>query len=262
MIRYFNEHIGAWYSFLIHLAIFSALLLFSTRSILKAPIYLQVAEINLAIPPKKTNSPAPLEKVKPASSDAPATHQPQPRVIPLPATPKENIKPMSVAPEITTPSKEADAGYLKNEPAKEVHENAIAPAVQQATPQQATVTEPQRPGAVTLSEQAQPITKVPSEAAESAGAWGLYGKNLSQACTRFRRYPAAAIASGMRGTVYVAIRIRADGGSEVVIRKSSGVKMLDDEAVSMVTQASKVVAVPDILKNKTRELVIPIGFEL
>ena len=262
MQRYFNAHPGFWYSCLIHLAIFSALFLFSARSILNAPIYRQIAEIHLEnTPSKKEAAPAPMDKVRPVASASQQSPQIQPKLASREQHSNKENSPISVASETKLPSKEADAISQKMEPVKEVRESGAegSQAVQAA---QTNVAEALRSNVVAMSDQAQPVTKATSDNADAAGAWGAYGKNLSQACVKFRRYPASAVASGMRGTVYVTVRIRADGTSDIAIKKSSGFKMLDDEALSMVGQASKVVAIPDILKSKTRELVIPIGFEL
>ena len=262
MHRYFNAHPGFWYSCLIHLAIFSALFLFSARSILNTPIYRQIAEIHLEnTPSKKEAAPTPMDKVRPLASASQQFPQVQLKLASREQYFKKENAPISVTPETKLPSKEADAMSQKTEPIKETREGG-AEGPQAAQAAQTNIAEAPRSNVVAMSDQAQPVTKATSDNADTAGAWGAYGKNLSQACVKFRRYPASAVASGMRGTVYVTVRVHADGTSEIAIKKSSGFKMLDDEALSMVGQASKVVAIPDILKSKTRELVIPIGFEL
>lgn len=229
---------------------------------MNSPIYRQIAEIHLEnTPSKKEATPTPMDKVRPIASASQQFPQVQPKLAATEPHFKKESAPISVAPETKLPSKEADAVSQKTEPVKEARENgAELPQAVQAS--QTNVAEAPRSNVVSMSDQAQPVTKATSDNADTAGAWGAYGRNLSQACVKFRRYPASAVASGMRGTVYVTVKIRADGTSDIAIKKSSGFKMLDDEALSMVSQASKVVAIPDILKSKTRELVIPIGFEL
>ncbi len=263
MNRYFNSHPGFCYSLLIHLAIFAALFLFSARSILNSPIYREVAEINLQnMPLKKETATRPLEALKPLAATPQQPLQAQTKNASTPVSPKKEVMPDWVQSEIEKPSKEADPINSKNDVAKEVRESGSEAKIQASQPEQVDAVDRQRNNTVSLNDQAQPVTKTSSEAAESAGAWGTYGRGLSQACVKFRRYPASAVASGMRGTVYVAVRIRADGTNEIVVKRTSGFKMLDDEALSMVAQASKVVAIPDILKGKARELIIPIGFDL
>ena len=263
MNRYFNSHLGFWYSLLIHLAIFTALFVFSTRSILNTQIYREVAEINLASPPvKKEAATIPLEKLKPVSAATQQALQVKSKAASAAVEPQKEATPPMAKPEMQAPSKDAEGLNLKTDIAKEIHEKASEAKAQAGQSEQINPIDPPKNNAVSLNDQPQPVSKLASETAESVGAWGAYGKNLSQACVKFRRYPASAVASGMRGTVFVAVRVNADGASEIVIKRSSGFKMLDNEALSMVSQASKVVAIPDILKNKARELVIPIGFDL
>ena len=104
-------------------------------------------------------------------------------------------------------------------------------------------------------------SEIDSESNEIKGAWGKYAHQLAEEAYQVRTYPSQAIASRWKGVVIVAITINGEGLAEVQIRQSSGYAVLDQEAKRMIDYALKKVALPEGLKNKPKEFLVPIGFK-
>ena len=58
------------------------------------------------------------------------------------------------------------------------------------------------------------------------------------------------------------MHVNGDGSVELKLRRSSGIDVLDNEALRMVDQALKVTPIPESLRTKSNELIIPIGFSM
>lgn len=261
MDRYFNFRNSFWYSILIHAIIFATLFVFTTRSIISHDVYRQLAEFKLEDHPLKRDQASSLPQRIASAAKASSVAQSGAKPPPAPVKPavKSAVKSAPTEPELK-PEKRGDQAVSNPPQGKEAVSNDPGQQAKAAPLDQPS--DASKSAAISLVDQPPNKVALQSEGAEFAGAWGAYGRNLTQACLKFRRYPAAAAAGGVRGAVYVGIRIRADGVSEINLKRSSGFKVLDDEALRMVEQATKAVPLPDALRNKAKELIIPIGFEM
>lgn len=106
------------------------------------------------------------------------------------------------------------------------------------------------------------VAERPPEGIDADGV-RQYRIDLASAARRFRVYPAVARARGWEGTVELAI---ASGPlvSVPVIRvtRSSGHPVLDEQAVSMLSQAVRVAPLPDSLRGRELNISLPIRFSL
>ena len=109
-----------------------------------------------------------------------------------------------------------------------------------------------------------------SNTASAAGRQGVSGDDLRQyrlslasAARRFKRYPALASQRGWEGTAEVALNISASAPiPEVVLVRSSGRSVLDEQALEMLGQAARVTALPEGLKARDFRIVLPVQFSL
>jgi protein TonB len=87
--------------------------------------------------------------------------------------------------------------------------------------------------------------------------------SLGIAARRFKRYPALARERGWEGRAEVALIFSAPLPlPEVVLVRSSGRIVLDEQAVDMMTQASRVTVLPDGLKGRDFRLSRAVQFSL
>jgi protein TonB len=139
--------------------------------------------------------------------------------------------------------------------------NAQAPQPSPATPETKHV-----PSAETGQASSQPTaTGVVAVAREglSADEMRHYRMSLATAARRFKRYPPLAKERGWEGTVEVALNVSSRMAvPEVVLLRSSGRTMLDDQAMEMMSQAVRVTALPDGLKGRDFRIVLPVQFSL
>jgi len=90
-----------------------------------------------------------------------------------------------------------------------------------------------------------------------------YRLSLASAARRFKRYPALASQRGWEGTVEVALNVSALAPvPEVVLVRSSGRGVLDEQALAMLAQAARVTALPEGLKARDFRIVLPVQFSL
>ena len=109
-----------------------------------------------------------------------------------------------------------------------------------------------------------------SNTASAAGRQGVSGDDLRQyrlslasAARRFKRYPALASQRGWEGTAEVALNISASAPiPEVVLVRSSGRSVLDEQALEMLGQAARVTVLPEGLKARDFRIVLPVQFSL
>ena len=109
-----------------------------------------------------------------------------------------------------------------------------------------------------------------SATAPAVGRSGVSGDDLRQyrlslasAARRFKRYPALATQRGWEGTVEVALNVSALAPvPEVVLVRSSGRSVLDEQALEMLSQAARVTALPDGLRARDFRIVLPVQFSL
>lgn len=97
----------------------------------------------------------------------------------------------------------------------------------------------------------------------SADDLRLYRVSLASAARRFKRYPALAREQGWEGTAEVALRFRAALPSpEVVLVRSSGRDLLDEQAVAMLAQAARATTLPESMRGSDFQIPFPVKFSL
>lgn len=101
------------------------------------------------------------------------------------------------------------------------------------------------------------------QAGVSADDLRQYRVSLASAARRFKRYPALARERGWEGTAEVAIRfVSTLPAPDVAVVRSSGHDLLDEQAVQMVAQAARAIALPDGLRGRDLEIRFPVKFSL
>ncbi len=163
-----------------------------------------------------------------------------------------------------------------------------SPVVRNAAPRQIVVSEssanivsvapPAQPSAPDASSQAPPVSPapqvgggvsttvvVPTPAREGVSADDLrhYRLSLATAAKRFKRYPALARERGWEGTVDVAL----NGGAllpepEIVLLRSSGRTLLDEQALAMMAQAVHATTVPEGMRGRNFRVQLTMEFSL
>jgi protein TonB len=90
-----------------------------------------------------------------------------------------------------------------------------------------------------------------------------YRLSLAISARRFKRYPALARERGWEGTSEVALNVNALlPVPEVVLVRSSGQGVLDQQALEMMTQAARVTSLPPSLKGRDFRILLPVKFSL
>lgn len=80
---------------------------------------------------------------------------------------------------------------------------------------------------------------------------------------RFKRYPPLARERGWEGTVRIEIRIHPQQAlPEVLVLRESGHGILDEAAFEMMRQAVARTAIPDVLRQRGVQLIVPVEFGL
>jgi len=97
----------------------------------------------------------------------------------------------------------------------------------------------------------------------SADDMRYYRMSLATAARRFKRYPPLARERGWEGTADVALNVSSRVMvPEVVLVRSSGRSILDEQALEMVAQAARVTSLPNGLKGRDFRVVLPVQFSL
>jgi len=105
----------------------------------------------------------------------------------------------------------------------------------------------------------------PDATREGASADDLrqYRLSLAISARRFKRYPVLARERGWEGTAEVALNVNALlPVPEVVLVRSSGQGVLDQQALEMMTQAARVTSLPPSLKGRDFRVLLPVKFSL
>jgi protein TonB len=90
-----------------------------------------------------------------------------------------------------------------------------------------------------------------------------YRLSLAISARRFKRYPALARERGWEGTAEVALDVNALlPVPEVVLVRSSGRGVLDEQALEMMTQAARVTNLPQSLNGRDFRVLLPVQFSL
>ncbi|WP_186407063.1 TonB family protein [Candidatus Accumulibacter aalborgensis] len=90
-----------------------------------------------------------------------------------------------------------------------------------------------------------------------------YRVALAIAARRFKRYPSLARERGWEGTVEVALDVTAwQPAPAISLVRSSGRAALDEQAMSMIEQATAATTLPERLKGRAFRVLLPIEFSL
>ncbi|MEF8702530.1 MAG: TonB family protein [Candidatus Accumulibacter sp. UW26] len=150
----------------------------------------------------------------------------------------------------------------------------VAPPLQRRTPgQRAHVPETVQESLAAILARPSAEGSLPSETAPAAApvveregvspdALRQYRMALAVAARRFKRYPPLARERGWEGRVEVAVSISAWHGPRLSLVHSSGHVLLDEQAVSMIEQASMATTLPAALQGIDFRLLLPIEFTL
>lgn len=104
-----------------------------------------------------------------------------------------------------------------------------------------------------------------AQQSESISADGerLYRLNLAREARRFKTYPDLARASGWQGVAIVAIDAPSIGALPVVsLARSSGHRVLDDQALEMMTQAVARALIPPEMAGRRFRISVPLEYSL
>lgn len=115
---------------------------------------------------------------------------------------------------------------------------------------------------------APPVPPPPDPAGPSQqdleAARNLYGSLLARAIAKYKQYPKIAQMRSWEGEVL--LEVHCDDKGQIistVVRKSSGHKVLDDQAITMVQKAAPLPQPPDILRSsKQLVILVPVPFTL
>ena len=187
----------------------------------------------LSLPPvaRVEPQPQPTEVTRPDPLPMPVTPRTEPR-IEMPVV-KAPVAPPPVARVDPRPQIEAPAPVQPQIPA----------------PPPVAIAEPVRPAPV--REEADAVRVLSA----------TFSQQVSSKIKRFQRYPMVAQRRGWEGTAEVLVRFAPDGRvADIVLGKSSGREVLDEEAVNMVRRASPLPEAPQGLFGK--EIKVPIVFRL
>jgi protein TonB len=108
-----------------------------------------------------------------------------------------------------------------------------------------------------------PAPFVVAKAAPDSALLDSYGKTLSSLIARYQRYPHIAQLRGWHGTTQVQIFVSTAGRMvNVIILRSSGFEVLDNQALDMVRQATPLPQPPEALRGREFTVMVPIVFKL
>ena len=95
-------------------------------------------------------------------------------------------------------------------------------------------------------------------------ARSLYGSLLARAIAKYKQYPKIAQMRGWEGEVL--LEVHCDDKGQIIstiVRKSSGHKVLDDQAITMVKKAAPLPQPPEILRSSKQLIIlVPVPFTL
>ena len=90
-----------------------------------------------------------------------------------------------------------------------------------------------------------------------------YRLSLAISARRFKRYPTLALEQGGEGTAEVALNFSAHlPVPQIGLLSSSGSRILDEQALEMVSQAAHATVIPESLKGHELRVVLPVKFSL
>ena len=249
-----NESALIWavtYSILLHIVFFAVMPNFKFDVTKKPPVRLTVEIVN----PK---SPEPVAEPKIEPEIAPEPPKPVEKIVPAPEPikhlPKKELKleptlVQNIKPEPT------QAERLPLEPPAPPSVITAAPKVD-APP---TITVPLTPP---LSPQDVP-KKIEVSQDDINAALGQYSGTLGRAIAKHKSYPKIAQMRGWQGDCLLDLKL--DGSGHVIsvsVKESSGHEVLDNQALEMARKAAPFPAPPEVLRDRSFNLTVPVSFKL
>lgn len=159
-------------------------------------------------------------------------------------------------------------------PAPETPQVAPQPAAAPSAPVDTASAAPASPPAPAAAprgaEPQAPATKgettaraAPSPSAEESGSMERYRLAVIGAANKYKRYPAQAMEKGWQGRVEIRLVIGNNGMTQsLVVKSSSGFRILDDQALDMVKKAKPLAPIPASLRGRQFTVDIPVIFDL
>jgi len=188
-----------------------------------------------------------LVQSEPVSPPRVEEQQPAPTVKPTvrPPPPPESPPVAKPAP-LSPPQPEPPAPTTSAAPAAEAQPAVPAPSA------------PPAPGPAATVEAA----PAPSAGDFDAGALARYRIEVAGQAAKLKRYPRAAIDNNWTGRVVVAVTVRANGVPGYSVRVSSGHRILDQQALDMISKAQSRAEIPAALRGREFSFEIPVDFDL
>jgi protein TonB len=139
------------------------------------------------------------------------------------------------------------------------------PAPKEVAPPAPKEVAPPAPKEVAPPATAEVISKIPNVVPQEQVTQFIetYSSLLANAIAKYKQYPKIAQMRGWQGTIIADLEIDSKGSViSVKIKKSSTYEVLDNEALEMIKKASPFPALPDHLRGKNFNVLVPISFKL
>ena len=174
---------------------------------------------------------------------------------PVPEPPKAEPQPPAPSSPVVRPA------------AKPQPQPSVTPVLSVEPQQQVTapaLVVPAAPPQPAASAQAQPAPAVSaSVSGPDPSSIARFRLEIMEAALRYERYPRIARDNGWEGRVELRILIAENGAlASIIVRKSAGRAVLDDQALTMLRSAHPHVVVPPSLRGKAFTLDIPVDFSI
>lgn len=180
---------------------------------------------------------------KPLPPPEPEKPKEPPKKLPPPPKPRPVIQPKAETP--PPPVRVA-------EPPPPPPVMAVAPKPNEPPP---TITAPPPPP--------EPPPKPVAAPPDLDAARNNYGSVLSREFAKHKQYPRVAQMRGWQGTARIELQIDASGNvTSSSIAESSGIEILDKQALEMVRKASPLPLPPEALRGRDFTIIVPIAFKL
>jgi periplasmic protein TonB len=238
--------------------LFHAALLLGVARVYSPELGVPAVKINVVIDPRK-----PPDPIKPVAA-APDKPRSAPVSVPVPRPEPRKVTPV--------PPKSETRRVQAETPRIAVREPSPVAAPATAVPTDVSADSPRADVAHATLSPALPLAQAGGSAAgsETSALEGVsaddlrqYRVSLASAARRFKRYPALAREQGWEGTAEVAIRFRpALPSPEVVLVRSSGRDLLDEQAVEMLARAARATALPESMRGHDFQIPLPVKFSL
>lgn len=178
-------------------------------------------------------------------------------IVPSPAKPAKAPKQAPVSPRLSVSAAD-DHRIVTAAGAPVLPSPSIAPAAA-AAPQGMAAAAP----VPAIMAEAAPASAGAQPAQISAEGLRLYRLQLAREARRFKHYPQQAREHGWEGTSEVTVNASsALSVPTVALTRSSGYAVLDEQALEMIGQAVRLVALPELLRGRDFRMPIPVRFGL